>query len=158
LGSSARGGAEFITLLTTPFEGGKVMLKRAIVIAAIGAAAAMLPASAQQSGITRTPLQTVDFPPGYTTVSAIAQIAPRGCAGSHSHPGIESTYVMEGEMVLKIDGEPDRVVKVGDSLQIPPGVVHDVCVTSASPGKVLAVYVVEKGKALATPNPFLKAR
>jgi quercetin dioxygenase-like cupin family protein len=129
-----------------------------MIVAMIGVSAAMLPASAQQSGITRTPLQTVDFPPGYTTVSAIAQIAPRGCAGSHTHPGIESTYVMEGEMLLKIDGEPDRVVKAGDSFQIPAGVVHDACVAGSSPGKVLAVYVVEKGKALATPNPFLKAR
>jgi quercetin dioxygenase-like cupin family protein len=134
------------------------MLRRSIVVAAFGAAAAVLPAMAQQSGITRTMLQTVEFPPGFTTVSALVQIAPRGCAGSHSHPGIESTYVLEGEAVLKIDGEPDRVLKPGDSFQVPPGVVHDACVAEGGPAKVLAVFVVEKGKALATPNPFLKAR
>jgi quercetin dioxygenase-like cupin family protein len=134
------------------------MLRRSIVVAAFGAAAAVLPAMAQQSSITRTMLQTVDFPPGFTTVSALVQIAPRGCAGSHSHPGIESTYVLEGEAVLKIDGEPDKVLRPGDSFQVPPGVVHDACVVEGSPAKVLAVFVVEKGKALATPNPFLKAR
>jgi quercetin dioxygenase-like cupin family protein len=135
-----------------------IMLRKSIAVAALGAAAVMLPATAQQSAITRTMLQTVDFPPGFSTVSALVQIAPRGCAGSHTHPGIESTYVLEGETVLKIDGEPDRVLKPGDSFQIPPGVVHDACVTNGSPAKVLAVFVVEKGKALATPNPFLKAR
>jgi quercetin dioxygenase-like cupin family protein len=139
-------------------RGRRVMLRRSIVVAAFGAAVAVLPAMAQQSSITRTMLQTVEFPPGFTTVSALVQIAPRGCAGSHSHPGIESTYVLEGEAVLKIDGEPDRVLKPGDSFQVPPGVVHDACVAEGSPAKVLAVFVVEKGKALATPNPFLKAR
>lgn len=134
------------------------MLRTATIIAAVGLAAALVPATAQQSNIKRTMLQTVDFPPGFTTVSAIVDLAAHGCAGSHTHPGAESTYVMEGEVVLKLDGDPDRVFKAGDSFQIPPGVVHDVCVTADSPLKLLATFVVEKGKALATPNPFLKAR
>jgi quercetin dioxygenase-like cupin family protein len=134
------------------------MLRTSTIIAAVGLAVALVPATAQQSNIKRTMLQTVDFPPGFTTVSAVVEVAPRGCAGSHTHPGVESTYVMEGEVVLKLDGEPDRVLKAGDSFQIPPGVVHDACVTNGSPVKLLATFVVEKGKALATPNPFLKAR
>jgi quercetin dioxygenase-like cupin family protein len=134
------------------------MLRTSTIIAAVGLAIALVPATAQQSNIKRTMLQTVDFPPGFTTVSAVVEVAPRGCAGSHTHPGVESTYVMEGEVVLKLDGEPDRVLKAGDSFQIPPGVVHDACVTNGSPVKLLATFVVEKGKALATPNPFLKAR
>jgi quercetin dioxygenase-like cupin family protein len=134
------------------------MFRTATIIAAVGLAALLAPATAQQSNIKRTMLQTVDFPPGFTTVSAIVELAPRGCAGSHTHPGAESTYVMEGEVVLKLDGETDRVLKAGDSFQIPPGVVHDVCVTEGTPLKLLATFVVEKGKALATPNPFLKAR
>jgi quercetin dioxygenase-like cupin family protein len=134
------------------------MLRTSTIIAAVGLAIALVPATAQQSNIKRTMLQTVDFPPGFTTVSAVVEVAPRGCAGSHTHTGVESTYVMEGEVVLKLVGEPDRVLKAGDSFQIPPGVVHDACVTNGSPVKLLATFVVEKGKALATPNPFLKAR
>jgi mannose-6-phosphate isomerase-like protein (cupin superfamily) len=133
------------------------MLKVTSLVTTLIASVVVPPAGAQQPVITRTPLQTVDFPAGYTTVSAIIQIRT-GCAGSHTHPGAESTYVMEGELVLKIDGEPDRMVKSGESFQIAPGVVHDACNTSATPAKALGVYVVEKGKALATPNPFLKAR
>jgi len=121
------------------------------------ASVVVLPAGAQEPVITRTPLQNVDFPAGFTTVSAIIQIRT-GCAGSHTHPGLESTYVMEGELVLKLDGEPDKVLKAGESFHIPPGVVHDACNTSVTPAKALGVFVVEKGKALATPNPFLKAR
>jgi quercetin dioxygenase-like cupin family protein len=133
------------------------VLKTSTVVAAL-ITSVVLPASAQQSGITRSLLQTVDFPPGYNTVSGIAAIAPSVCAGSHSHPGAESSYILDGEFVLKIDGEPDRVVKTGDSFQIPPGVVHDACNMTSSPSKILAVYIVEKGKPLATSNPFLKPR
>ena len=43
-------------------------------------------AIAQQSGIKRTPLQKLDFPAGYNTVTAIAEV-PAGGAGAAIHPG-----------------------------------------------------------------------
>jgi quercetin dioxygenase-like cupin family protein len=106
-----------------------------------------------QPTITRTPLQTVDLPPGYQTVSVIAEIAPGPCIGRHTHPGIESTYAIEGEVVVKIDGKPDQVVKAGNSIVFAAGLAHDVCNMSGKPFKALAVYVVEKGKPLASPAP-----
>jgi hypothetical protein len=36
---------------------------------------------------------------------------------------------------------------------IPAGVVHDAKVVGDKPSKVLATYIVEKGKPLATPAP-----
>jgi quercetin dioxygenase-like cupin family protein len=135
------------------FEGGTQVFKKALVLAAVAAPIVMVSAIAQQSGITRTPLQTVDFPPGFNTVSAIALIAQGNCAGRHTHPGIESSYLMEGEMVLKIEGKPDQRLKAGESFQIPAGTPHDACTASGQPAKVLAVYVVEKGKPLASPAP-----
>lgn len=41
-------------------------------------------AFAQQPGIKRTPLQKIDFPEGYTTVTAIAEVPPGGAAGRHT--------------------------------------------------------------------------
>jgi hypothetical protein len=35
-------------------------------------------------GIKRTPLQKIDFPAGYTTVTAIAEIPAGGSAGRHT--------------------------------------------------------------------------
>ena len=59
---------------------------------------------------------------------------------------------MAGEMVRMIEGKPPLTLKAGDSYQVPPGATHDA--RSGDKGaKVLAVYVVEKGKALATPAP-----
>jgi quercetin dioxygenase-like cupin family protein len=110
-------------------------------------------AAPAQEGIRRTPLQKTDFPDGYTTITGIAEIQPGVSAGRHVHPGIETGYVLEGETVLSVDGLPDRTMKAGDSFTIPAGVPHDARVVGNGPAKVLAVYVVERGKPLATPVP-----
>jgi uncharacterized RmlC-like cupin family protein len=110
----------------------------------------LTPTIAQQ-GITRTPLQTANFPSGYQTVSGIAQIPANTCVARHTHPGIESSYVLEGEMLLKIDGKPDQRLKAGDSLLIPAAAPHEPCAISAL--KVLTVHVIETGKPLASPAP-----
>jgi anti-sigma factor ChrR (cupin superfamily) len=96
-------------------EGGPPVLKKSLIIAAAVAPVVIVSAVAQQSAIKRTPLQTVDFPPGFNVVSAIAEIAPGNCAGRHTHPGVESSYVMEGALVLKIEGKPDQTLKAGES-------------------------------------------
>jgi quercetin dioxygenase-like cupin family protein len=85
-------------------------------------------------------------------VTGIAEIAPNVNVGRHSHFGTETGYVLEGETTLLIDGQPPRVMKAGDSYLIPPGVVHD-AKSGATPVRVLATYIVEKGKPLATPAP-----
>jgi quercetin dioxygenase-like cupin family protein len=113
----------------------------------------LVPAMAQEGlKIKRTPLGTVDFPPGYQTVMGFAELAPNTCGGRHTHPGIETSYILEGEETLKIDGQPDKHYKAGDSVQIPAGGVHDGC-TSSSGVKLLTVHVIEKGKPLASPAP-----
>lgn len=76
-------------------------------------------AATAQDGIKRTPLQKTDFPDGYTTITGLAEIQPGVSAGRHTHPGIETGYVLEGETVMSIDGEPDRTMKAGDSYTIP---------------------------------------
>jgi quercetin dioxygenase-like cupin family protein len=60
--------------------------------------------------------------------------------------------VMEGELTLVIDGQPPKVLKAGESYQIPAGVIHD-AKAADKPFKVLAIYIVDKTKPLATPAP-----
>jgi quercetin dioxygenase-like cupin family protein len=115
------------------------------------ALAAMTAAAAAQDGIKRTPLQKVDFPEGYTTVTGLAEIQPGVSAGRHTHPGIETGYVLEGETVLSIDGQGDVAMKAGDSYVIPAGVPHDAKAIGEKPVKVLGIYVIERGKPLASP-------
>jgi quercetin dioxygenase-like cupin family protein len=121
------------------------------VIAAPIIAVTAIAQQTQQGGLKRTQLQTIDFPPGYETVSVIAEIEPGNCSGRHTHPGAESAYVLEGEVVVKIDGKPDLIVKAGQPVLFAPGVVHNDCNFSGKPFKALAHYIVEKGKPLASP-------
>lgn len=102
-------------------------------------------------GIKRTSLQTAAFPDGYNTVSGLAEIAPGTSSGPHTHPGLETGYLLEGEVLLVIEGQPDRTLKPGDSYLIPTGAKHEVKSVGDVPAKAMAVYVVDKGKPLASP-------
>jgi quercetin dioxygenase-like cupin family protein len=110
-------------------------------------------AIAQQAAIKRTPLQKIDFPAGYNTVTGIAEIPAGGAAGRHTHPGAEAGYVLEGEVELLVEGQPPRKLKAGDSYQIPESVVHDAKVIGDKPAKVLGTYVIKAGEPLAKPAP-----
>lgn len=103
-------------------------------------------------GIKRTPLQKLDFPAGYNTVTAIAEVPAGGAAGRHTHPGMETGYVLEGELELVIDGKAPMKLKAGESYQIPEGAIHD-AKAGDKPFKVLGVYVVKAGEPLAKPAP-----
>jgi quercetin dioxygenase-like cupin family protein len=136
------------------------MLKQVLAVAAIVSLAASgsiaaqpLPAGASPPPIKRTLLQKVDVPTAnYEAITGIAEISPNVNIGRHTHFGPETGYLMEGEMTLLVDGKPPQPLKAGDSYQVPANAPHDA--RSGEKGaKVLAVYVVEKGKPLATPAP-----
>jgi quercetin dioxygenase-like cupin family protein len=117
--------------------------------AAGGALYAQQPAPA--AGVKRTPLQRVDVPgSNYEVVFGMAELPAGFKAGRHSHPGPVLAYVMEGEFVLMLDGQTDKVSKSGESLQVPANAVHNEG-AGDKPAKLLAVYVIEKGKPLALP-------
>lgn len=116
------------------------------------AAMAAVPLLAQQAGFTRVGLQTQDLStPGKVAVQARAEFDPGVAAGRHTHPGEELGYVLEGQLELRIDGQPPRIVKAGETFFVPEGIVHDGVNTGTGKAKVLATYVVEKGKPVATP-------
>ena len=107
---------------------------------------------AQAQGIKRTPLQDIKYPAGHHIVTVIAEIGPSQLAGRHTHPGVDTGYVLDGEATLIIEGQPDKVLKTGDSYAVPAGIAHDIK-TSDKGLKIMAVYVVEDGKPVATPAP-----
>ena len=109
---------------------------------------------AQASGLTRTIVGRGDVSvTGREAVVARVEVAPGAKAGRHTHPGDEISYVIEGEATLLIDGQPPKTFKAGESFVIPAGTVHDAHNATGSPVRLVGVYVVEKGKPLATPAP-----
>jgi quercetin dioxygenase-like cupin family protein len=120
----------------------------------IGAAVAAVAAapSAQQPGFTRALLQDQNLSvPGRHAVVARAEFIPGGQAGKHTHPGEELGYVVEGTLELTIEGQPPKTVKAGEVFFVPAGVVHDGRNVGNGKAVVLATYIVETGKPVATP-------
>jgi len=108
----------------------------------------------QAPGIQRTVVKTQDVSvPGREAVIARVEIAPGAAAGRHTHPGEEISYIIEGEGEILVEGQPPLKVKAGDGFVIPNGAKHDARNTGQKPLKLSAVYLVEKGKPLATPAP-----
>jgi quercetin dioxygenase-like cupin family protein len=118
---------------------------------ATDASAAESAPPAATPGITRKILSQMDGPmPGYVTVIAEAEIEAGATVARHTHPGIESGYVLEGELDLPIQGQPTRRLKVGDSFQVPPETPHAGAKVEQKV-RITSTYVVEKGKPLASP-------
>jgi quercetin dioxygenase-like cupin family protein len=107
---------------------------------------------AAAAGVTRKILSQTDGPmPGYTTVLVEATIDAGVKVGRHTHPGIESAYVLEGGFELPIQGQPTKTIKAGDAFQIPPETPHAGGAPGSAKSRILITYVVEKGKPLASP-------
>ena len=116
-----------------------------------GFAASAAEAQSATPGLKRTILQRVDGPaPGYETIMVTIEIEPGATVARHTHPGVESSFVIEGETELSVDGQPPRTYRAGENFQIPTGVPHS-GKNGDKPTRLSEVYVVEKGKPLASP-------
>ena len=93
------------------------------------------------------------------TVSEVPM--PPGRAGqTHHHAGFVLAYVLEGNVVTKISGQPERVYKAGEMFYEQPGSTHEVSrnASSTEPAKLLALIFARKGETLTTPGPAPSAR
>lgn len=119
-----------------------------IAVAAVLTAAT---AFAQAPAFKRTVLQQVDISvPGREVVTAKAELPVGVSAGRHTHPGEEVGYVAEGTVSIEIEGAA-KTLKAGDVFLIPAGKVHNATNTGSAQATIIASYIVEKGKPLATP-------
>jgi quercetin dioxygenase-like cupin family protein len=126
------------------------------ICAVAGFAASEVEAQAQGTqtgGVKRTIIQKTELPDNkYVTILAIAEIPPGTTIARHTHPGVESSYVLEGEGELLVQGQPARQVRASDGFQIPPEIPHSAR-TGEKSMKVAVTYVVEKDKPLSSPAP-----
>jgi quercetin dioxygenase-like cupin family protein len=110
-------------------------------------------APVQPSPVTRTILQKSDVPgTNLEVMYATVEIAPAFKAGRHSHPGVVMAQIVEGEFWLALDGQPEKIFKAGESLTLPDRAIHNEGAGDKGV-KLNVVYVLEKGKPLASPAP-----
>ena len=123
------------------------------VCAAVGLVASAPNAQAQPAptaGVSRTVIQTTDLNDTHVTVLVVAEIAAGAVVARHTHPGVESTYILEGEIELTVEGQPDKRIKAGGGFQVAPGTPHGAR-NGDKTTKITSTFVVEKGKPLASP-------
>lgn len=122
------------------------------IVVTFGLAAIAAGLGAQQTGFKRTIIQQSKLSvPGRESVTAVAEFQPGGTVGPHTHPGEEIGYILEGAILLEQEGKPAVTLGAGKTFFIPAGTVHNATNKTSSPARVLANYIVEPGKALATP-------
>jgi quercetin dioxygenase-like cupin family protein len=130
------------------------MVKKLMFCVALAAVMAGAPALAQQpEPVKRTVLQKNDFPGDkMSTLVVLIEIAPNFVVAKHTHPGIETGYVQDGEVTLAVDGQAEKTFKAGDGYTNPASVPH---IAKAGPQgvKLIATFVVDKDKPLAAPAP-----
>jgi quercetin dioxygenase-like cupin family protein len=120
-------------------------------VALVGMAGFVL---AQNSGVTRTVVTKADVSvPNREAVEARVEIAPGGVVGWHTHPGDEVSFVTDGELTLVVAGQRARKVVAGEGFVVPAGIVHSAKNEGNSATKLVVVYIVEKGKPLASSAP-----
>ena len=103
--------------------------------------------------VKRIPLERYEAPgTNLATVLMRVEAAPGAQLPRHVHPGVEMTTCLSGELDLQIDGQPARHITAGEHFQVPAGVPHSIKF-GAEPSVLVAAFVVEKDKPLATPAP-----
>lgn len=123
------------------------VMAAAVLIA--GCAHAVQAAPARPAGTTRTDLQRHDLSiPGREVFQARVDFAPGASFPRHKHPGEEIIYVLEGAIEYDVDGKPPLILKTGDVLFVPYGVVHAARNAGNTPAAELGTYIVDKGKPL----------
>src|SRR6266581_1337791 len=101
-----------------------LMTRRAFAACALCAAGGFLATgveaqTAATAGLKRTLLKQTDGPTeGYVTVEMKVEIEPGASVARHTHPGIESSYLVEGGLDLSVDSEGSRTLVPGDGFQV----------------------------------------
>lgn len=117
----------------------------AVILAGYAALAAAQP---RPSGTTRTDLQRYDLSiKDREVLQARVDFTPGASFPRHKHPGEEIIYVLTGTIEYEVDGKP-VIVKAGDVLFVPDGVVHAARNVGNEQAAELATYVLKKGKPL----------
>ena len=80
------------------------------------------------------------------------EFLPGAVGGKHFHPGHEIVYMLEGSLILEVEGKEPATYKAGDTFDIPSGVAHSGKNSSTTEGaKALVFALFEKGQPGTTP-------
>ncbi|MDX3054320.1 cupin domain-containing protein [Streptomyces sp. NE06-03E] len=107
------------------------------------------------NNITGLASETPPFIPDGAHVMTVIVEVPPGDAGAapHRHSGPVFAYVLEGELIFELEGEPERVIKAGQAFWEPGGdVIHYQAGNNSDdvPVRFVAMMVCAPGKQMLT--------
>jgi quercetin dioxygenase-like cupin family protein len=121
-----------------------------LLVASVGFAQTITPPTKEP--VKRTPLQKTEYPDGHVIHMLVVEFEPGAVVARHTHPGVETSYVLEGELELAVEGKAAMAVKAGESFAVPASTPHE-GKAGAQRTRVLVTYVVDKTKPIASPVP-----
>ncbi|VVP79633.1 hypothetical protein PS918_02167 [Pseudomonas fluorescens] len=108
-------------------------------------AADAAPAKSWQTGISRTDLVHRDLDvEGREVIQVRVDFEPGVVSPKHAHPGVEVAYVIAGTFEYELEGQPNVILKAGESLYIPAGTAHVAKNIGKDKASELATYIVKK--------------
>lgn len=91
--------------------------------------------------------QAIPDVPGKSLRARIVDYPPGGASVSHVHAksAFIYAYVVSGQIESKVNDEPARIYKPGESWHEPPASLHSISrnVSKTEPARLLAVFVVD---------------
>jgi quercetin dioxygenase-like cupin family protein len=114
------------------------------------------PLADAQQPLTRTDLLKLDM--GEVKNSAmnvwVADIPPGAAAGRHSHPTPRFVYVIEGAVVVELDGKPPQRFQAGQAFAEMPDEIHNLRnASSTESAKALGFQYARRDQPLQTNAP-----
>lgn len=127
-------------------------MKKFLIAAGVVALVAGIAVAAEGPvGAKRVPLQESPVPGGkFVTHIMRAEFEKNGTTNWHTHPGEEIGVAVSGQLTVQVKGQPDKVVKPGESFRVPANTPHNG--TAGAEGySGTGVYIIESDKPFATP-------
>ena len=124
-----------------------------------GGAAAKAPAAAPAPGAAVRPLLMQRLPAlnGATLDARLVEVtyAPGGMSTAHRHPCPVVGYVLEGALRMQLAGQPERIVRAGESFYESPSDIHAVSANASAtaPARFLAYFTCDKDTPTSVPVP-----
>lgn len=103
--------------------------------------------SAQTAPVQATPLLNAPITgvPDHDLLMTRVEIAADTVLPMHYHPNEEYLYILEGRAYLRIEGREDQLLRAGEAVVIPAGILHT-AVTTNSTATALTTRVHPKGQ------------
>ena len=112
-------------------------------------------APAGEPAVIRNILQTtpIEAPVPQNAITGLVIFPPGSSAGHHIHHGVESGYVLSGELEILNDGEPGRIYSAGETFVTTRDHPHISRNSGAVEARAVVTWIVDADEPLTTPVP-----